>query len=109
MCSSAVSPGPTQVAAEMFTPASLIAAATSARAPGVLSMSMTRSTAIAGHSAYPAAALGRPHPNRVTPHAPPGMTMSATELRRIFHEQRAGHIAGDGRVLRRRGRGRGGL
>src|SRR6185437_10405414 len=48
MCSSALSPGPMQVAAEMFTPASLIAAATSARAPGLLSMSMTRSTAIAG-------------------------------------------------------------
>src|SRR4051812_30910925 len=34
------------VAAAMFTPASLIAAATSASAPGVLSMSMTRSTAM---------------------------------------------------------------
>src|SRR3954454_23914265 len=46
MWSSARSPGPMQVAAEMFTPASLMAAATSARAPGVLSMSMTRSTGI---------------------------------------------------------------
>jgi len=42
---SARSAGPTQVAAAMFTPASLTAAATRASAPGVLSMSMTRSTA----------------------------------------------------------------
>jgi hypothetical protein len=35
-----------QVAAAMFTPASLIAAATRASAPGVFSTSMTRSTAI---------------------------------------------------------------
>jgi hypothetical protein len=34
------------VAAAMFTPASLIAAATSASEPGVFSMSMTRSTAM---------------------------------------------------------------
>src|SRR4051794_38941529 len=47
MCSSARSPGPTQVAAAMFTPASLIAAATSASAPGVFWMSMTRSVATA--------------------------------------------------------------
>src|SRR5215217_9633922 len=46
MCSSARSPAPMQVAAAMFTPASLIAAAACASAPGVLSMSMTRSTAI---------------------------------------------------------------
>jgi plastocyanin len=46
MCSSARSPVPRHVAAAMFTPASLIAAATSARAPGVLSRSMTRSTAM---------------------------------------------------------------
>src|SRR5262249_60872268 len=46
MWSSARSPGPTQVAAAMLTPASLIAVATSARAPGEFSMSMTRSTAI---------------------------------------------------------------
>src|SRR4051794_8938514 len=45
MCSSARSPVPMQVAAAMFTPASLIAAATSASAPGLFSMSMTRSTA----------------------------------------------------------------
>ena len=38
--------GPTQAAAAMFTPASLIAAATRASAPGVFSMSMTRSTAM---------------------------------------------------------------
>src|SRR4051812_19891069 len=44
MCSSARLPGPMQVAAAMFTPASLIAAATSASAPGVFSTSMTRST-----------------------------------------------------------------
>src|SRR6185503_4292794 len=44
MWSSARSPGPTQVAAAMLTPASLIAAATWASAPGVFSMSMTRST-----------------------------------------------------------------
>src|SRR4051794_13792432 len=43
--SSARSPVPMQVAAAMFTPASLIAAATSASAPGVFSTSMTRSTA----------------------------------------------------------------
>ena len=46
MWSSARSPGPRQVAAAMFTPASLIAAATPASAPGVFSMSMTRSTAM---------------------------------------------------------------
>src|SRR3954469_4723014 len=46
MWTSARSPGPTHVAAAMFTPASLIAAATRASAPGVLSISMTRSTAI---------------------------------------------------------------
>src|SRR5215207_1851235 len=46
MWSSARSPGPVHVAAAMFTPASLIAAATRASAPGVLSMSMTRSTAM---------------------------------------------------------------
>src|SRR5215208_6636591 len=46
MWSWARSPGPTHVAAAMFTPASLIAAATRASAPGVFSMSMTRSTAI---------------------------------------------------------------
>ena len=44
MWSSARSPVPMQVAAAMFTPASLIAAATLASAPGVFSMSMTRST-----------------------------------------------------------------
>src|SRR5262245_27468945 len=44
MWSSARSPGPTHVAAAMFTPASLIAAATCASAPGVFSMSMTKST-----------------------------------------------------------------
>ena len=38
--------GATQVAAAMLTPASLIASATRARAPGVFSMSMTRSVAI---------------------------------------------------------------
>ena len=43
---SARSPVPMQVAAAMFTPASLIAAATCASAPGVLSMSMTRSNAM---------------------------------------------------------------
>ena len=48
MCSSARSPVPMQVAAAMFTPASLIAAATCASAPGVFSMSMTRSTAMFG-------------------------------------------------------------
>jgi hypothetical protein len=36
-----------QVAAARFTPASLIAAATRARAPGSLSISMTRSNGIA--------------------------------------------------------------
>jgi hypothetical protein len=41
-----VEPGPTQVAAAMLTPASLIAVATRASAPGVFSMSMTKSTAI---------------------------------------------------------------
>src|SRR5688572_1825702 len=46
MWSSARSPAPMHVAAEMFTPASLIAAATSASAPGVFSISMTRSTAM---------------------------------------------------------------
>ena len=44
MCSSACDPGPMQVAAAMFTPASLIAAATLASAPGVFSRSMARST-----------------------------------------------------------------
>src|SRR4051812_11048098 len=47
MCSSAFSPVPMQVAAAMFTPASLIAAATCASAPAVFSMSMTRSNAMA--------------------------------------------------------------
>ena len=37
---------PTHVAAARFTPASLIAVATRANAPGVFSMSMTRSTAM---------------------------------------------------------------
>src|SRR5436305_2800289 len=46
MCSSARSPEPMQVAAAMFTPASLIAAATCASAPGVFSISMTRSYAM---------------------------------------------------------------
>ena len=46
MCSSARSPDPRHVAAAMFTPASVIAAATSASAPGVFSMSITRSKAI---------------------------------------------------------------
>src|SRR5690348_2936324 len=46
MCSSTRSPGPMQVAAAMLTPASLIAAATSASAPGEFSMSMTRSYAM---------------------------------------------------------------
>ena len=46
MCSSALSPVPMQVAAAMFTPASLIAVATSARAPGALSISMVRSYAM---------------------------------------------------------------
>src|SRR5690242_2716965 len=46
MCSSARSPVPMHVAAAMFTPASLIAAATWASAPGVFSMSMTRSYAM---------------------------------------------------------------
>src|SRR4051812_31821399 len=45
MCSSARSPGPMHVAAAMFTPASEMATATSASAPGVFSTSMTRSTA----------------------------------------------------------------
>src|SRR4051812_23419449 len=44
MCSSARSPGPRHVAAATLTPASLIAAATLASAPGVFSTSMTRST-----------------------------------------------------------------
>ncbi len=43
MCNSAFSPLPKHVAAEMFTPASLIAVATRASAPGSLSTSMTRS------------------------------------------------------------------
>src|SRR4051794_36146475 len=47
MCSSARSPVPRQVAAATFTPASLIAVATRASAPGAFSMSMTKSTAIA--------------------------------------------------------------
>src|SRR5688500_19815669 len=46
MCISARSPVPMHVAAARFTPASLIAAATSASAPGEFSMSMTRSKAI---------------------------------------------------------------
>src|SRR5581483_11011734 len=46
MCNSARSPVPMHVAAAMFTPASLIAAATRASAPGVFSMSMTRSYAM---------------------------------------------------------------
>src|SRR5215218_3234289 len=46
MWSSARSPGPMQVAAAMLTPASLIAVATSARAPGEFSISMTRSNAM---------------------------------------------------------------
>src|SRR4051794_4429460 len=45
MCSSARSPGPMHVAAAMLTPASEMATATSASAPGVFSTSMTRSTA----------------------------------------------------------------
>src|SRR5579862_171054 len=45
MWSSTLPPPPMQVAAAMFTPASLIAAATSASAPGVLSSSMVRSKA----------------------------------------------------------------
>src|SRR4029450_10763114 len=44
--SAARSPAPRHVAAAMLTPASLIAAATRASAPGVFSMSMTRSTAM---------------------------------------------------------------
>src|SRR5215217_4477478 len=46
MWSSARSPVPMHVAAAMFTPASLIAAAARASAPGVFSMSMARSTAL---------------------------------------------------------------
>src|SRR4051812_45224020 len=46
MWSSARSPPPMHVAAAMFTPTSLIAAATAASAPGLFSMSMTRSTGI---------------------------------------------------------------
>src|SRR5688572_26499247 len=56
MCSSARSPAPMHVAAAMFTPASLIAAATSASAPGVFSMSMTRSAA----NARPVSRPGHP-------------------------------------------------
>src|SRR3954468_5302199 len=55
MCSSARSPGPTQVAAAILTPASLIAAATWASAPAVFSISMTRSTAMAARSSHGAA------------------------------------------------------
>ena len=47
MWSSAVLPVPMHVAAAMLTPASLIAAATSASAPGVFSSSIVRSKAIA--------------------------------------------------------------
>ena len=43
MCSSAISAGPVQVAALMFTPASLTAAATRSRAPGSLGISIFRS------------------------------------------------------------------
>src|SRR4029079_15102729 len=43
MCSSALVPLPMHVAAAMFTPASLMALATAASAPGALSTSMTRS------------------------------------------------------------------
>src|SRR5215217_2287359 len=48
-----------QVAAAMLTPASLIAAATSASAPGVLSISMTRSTATCGASLLGRGLYGR--------------------------------------------------
>ena len=58
MCSSARSPAPMHVAAEMFTPASLIAAATCARAPGVFSMSITRSTAMSTRKSSPPARPG---------------------------------------------------
>ena len=47
----AIEPDPKQVAAAMFTPASLIAPETSASAPGVFSISMTRSNAIVGVNA----------------------------------------------------------
>src|SRR3954453_960361 len=59
MWSSACSPGPMHVAAAMFMPASLIAAAICASAPGVFSMSMTRSTAMCP-PAMPAYAVTTP-------------------------------------------------
>src|SRR5215207_528391 len=62
MCSSARSPGPTQVAAAMFTPASLTAVATRASAPGVFSMSMTKSTAMRRTRASGARAQVPQHP-----------------------------------------------
>src|SRR5215208_3548042 len=61
-----------QVAAAMFTPASLIAAATSARAPGVFSMSMTRSTAMQGRGLPPS--CGRSQGNS------PAVIDDATEM-----------------------------
>src|SRR4051794_41100602 len=57
MCISTVAPAPMHVAAEMFTPASLIAAAASASAPGVFSSSITRSTAMRGRLRDVVAAL----------------------------------------------------
>src|SRR5437763_2389012 len=60
MWSSARSPGPTHVAAAMFTPASLIAAATRASAPGVFSTSMTRSTAMGPLRCQPTSRDGSP-------------------------------------------------
>src|SRR5688572_14067481 len=48
MCSSARSPAPMHVTAAMLTPASLMAAATRASAPGSFSTSMTRSNPMLG-------------------------------------------------------------
>src|SRR5215218_8372155 len=69
------------VAAAMFTPASLIAAATRASAPGVFSMSMTRSTAM------------RP-PHHRTPRcaqAPPGRPLGPAPDAVAAHRVLAGH------------------
>src|SRR5689334_16289900 len=67
MWSSARSPAPTQVAAAMFTPASLIAFATSASAPGRFSMSMTRSNGTDDLLQLGGSSLGL---NSCTPHLP---------------------------------------
>src|SRR5947209_2678243 len=118
MWSSARSPGPMQVAAARFTPASLTAAATRASAPGVFSMSMTRSYAmwcarvpaywygrtvreISDRVAYPlspspapSATVARPQPRHLARDRQPGRT-SVAHLERVALADPAGALDRD--------------